>query len=65
MIICACCRRPDCCLMTDLKHYAEDSIKAEYYRRLRLKKAASVAEGGKTGGWPKGKPRKTVIQSAL
>lgn len=41
-----------------LCHQSDSSITGEYYRRIRVKKAALVAAGGPTGGWPKGKKRK-------
>lgn len=37
---------------------SDDLIVAEYFRRIREKKAISVAAGGPRGGWPKGKKRK-------
>ena len=39
------------------------AVSAEYWARLRAKKAASVAAGGKTGGWKKGKPRKPASEN--
>lgn len=40
-----------------LCHRSDSAITAEYYRRLRAKKAVLVAAGGPTGGWKKGRPR--------
>lgn len=40
-----------------IQQFPDDAITSEYYRRMRSKKAASVAAGGKPGGWPKGKKR--------
>jgi hypothetical protein len=50
---------------TSLEAYCDPSITAEYYRRVRAKKAASVAAGGPRGGWPKGKPRSKALPTCL
>lgn len=56
---CPHCQRP---AEDEIKNWCDESITNEYYRRIRDKKAKSVALGGKTGGWPKGKTRKVNVE---
>lgn len=71
MSICPYCESADCHVaiaepdsaMYRLSRYCDAAITAEYYRRVRAKKAASVAAGGKTGGWPKGRKRKLIANA--
>lgn len=49
---------------TLLAAHCDAAIHAEFWKRARAKKAASVAAGGKKGGWPLGRKRKAIPQPA-
>ncbi len=53
---CPHCGDPACASIV-AQALCDKALAAEYYRRVRAKKAASVAAGGPKGGWRKGRKR--------